>query len=102
MSEAAASRTVPDPSEISQPFWDATRERRLVLQRCDACDSLVYRYRYIHGWGGCLRQRVRNTRVGEVAGQDVVTHAALMLLVDVDLGLRMLLAADRFAAAGMK
>ena len=37
MSEAAASRTVPDPSEISQPFWDATRERRLVLQRCDAC-----------------------------------------------------------------
>ena len=26
MSEAAGSRTVPDPSEISQPFWDATRE----------------------------------------------------------------------------
>ena len=35
MSEAAGSRTVPDPSEISQPFWDATREKRLVLQRCD-------------------------------------------------------------------
>jgi uncharacterized OB-fold protein len=42
MREAMASRTVPDPSEISQPFWDATRERRLVLQRCDACASLVW------------------------------------------------------------
>ena len=42
MSEAAGSRTVPDPSEISQPFWDATREKRLVLQRCDSCASLVW------------------------------------------------------------
>ncbi|HEX9695265.1 MAG TPA: Zn-ribbon domain-containing OB-fold protein [Actinomycetota bacterium] len=25
----------PDP--VTQPWWDATRERRLLIQRCDAC-----------------------------------------------------------------
>ncbi len=54
MSEAAFSRTVPEPSEISQPFWDATREQRLVLQRCDACESLVW---YPRGFcPGCLSE----------------------------------------------
>ena len=27
------------PSEWSRPYWDATRERRLVVQRCESCDT---------------------------------------------------------------
>jgi uncharacterized OB-fold protein len=29
--------TVPDPTEVSAPWWQATREGRLLLQRCRAC-----------------------------------------------------------------
>lgn len=28
-----------EPSELSLPFWEAARERRLVLQRCELCGS---------------------------------------------------------------
>jgi uncharacterized OB-fold protein len=42
MTESPPTRTVPEPSEISQPFWDASREQRLVLQRCPACDRSVW------------------------------------------------------------
>lgn len=31
-------RPVPAPDELSKPFWDACNERRLVVQRCTACD----------------------------------------------------------------
>ncbi|MEX1007919.1 MAG: OB-fold domain-containing protein [Acidimicrobiia bacterium] len=29
-------------SETSAPFWDATRDRRLVIQWCTACDAPVW------------------------------------------------------------
>lgn len=32
----------PVPDELSQPFWHAVSERRLVLQHCQACDRLQY------------------------------------------------------------
>lgn len=32
----------PKPSDATRPYWDATRDRTLMLQRCEACD------RYIH------------------------------------------------------
>lgn len=32
----------PVPTPLTQPFWDALREERIVLQRCGACDSWVY------------------------------------------------------------
>jgi uncharacterized OB-fold protein len=35
-------RFEPPVTETSQPFWDATRERRLVLQWCAACDRPVW------------------------------------------------------------
>ena len=31
------------PSELTQPFWDAAREGRLVFQRCDACAKPFFR-----------------------------------------------------------
>jgi uncharacterized OB-fold protein len=31
-------RPVPEPDELSRPFWDACNERRLVVQYCTMCD----------------------------------------------------------------
>ncbi len=35
-------RPVPSPDSDSQVYWDATREHRLLLQRCTACSA--YRF----------------------------------------------------------
>ena len=35
-------KIIPVPDELSQPFWDAVNERRLVIQNCTACDKLQY------------------------------------------------------------
>ena len=35
-------RPAPVSNELSQPFWDACNERRLVLQNCTACERLHY------------------------------------------------------------
>ena len=32
----------PVPTPVSQPFWDALREERVELQRCDDCGRWVY------------------------------------------------------------
>jgi len=32
----------PPVSEVSQPFWDATREQRLLVQWCRDCDRPVF------------------------------------------------------------
>jgi hypothetical protein len=32
----------PDPTPVSQPFWDALREERVELQHCDDCGRWVY------------------------------------------------------------
>lgn len=32
----------PQPTPVSQPFWNALREERVVLQRCDDCGRWVY------------------------------------------------------------
>ncbi len=39
MSEAAAisRKPIPAPDDLTRPFWDAARARRLVAQRCAAC-----------------------------------------------------------------
>ena len=68
-----AARVVPDPSEVSQPFWDATREGRLVLQHCDACDGFVWYPRPF--CPGCLRESLEWTEVSG-RGLHVVTNLA--------------------------
>ena len=35
-------KPIPVPDEVSKPFWDACNERRLIVQRCAACDRLQY------------------------------------------------------------
>ena len=35
-------KVIPVPDALSQPFWDAVNEKRLVLQNCTACGKLQY------------------------------------------------------------
>jgi uncharacterized protein len=35
-------RYEPSPSDVSAPFWEATREQRLVLQWCEACEVSIF------------------------------------------------------------
>jgi len=35
-------RPYPHATELSQPFWDSTREGRFVLQRCSTCGGFVW------------------------------------------------------------
>ncbi|MGD9986576.1 Zn-ribbon domain-containing OB-fold protein [Pseudonocardia sp.] len=38
----APDRPVPHPSPLTQPFWDACRDGRLLVQRCDKCGAHVF------------------------------------------------------------
>ncbi|SHH64282.1 Zn-ribbon domain-containing OB-fold protein [Pollutimonas bauzanensis] len=37
-----AKRPLPAPTRITQPFWDAARQGRLLIQRCKACGKLQF------------------------------------------------------------
>jgi uncharacterized OB-fold protein len=41
-SPTAVPKPRPQPTPVSQPFWDALREERVALQRCDDCGRWVY------------------------------------------------------------
>ena len=43
---AEAPRFLPQPSPVSQPFWEAARRHELVLQRCSGCEAHVFYPRY--------------------------------------------------------
>jgi uncharacterized OB-fold protein len=35
-------RFEPPASETTQPFWDATKDKTFLIQRCDACDAAIF------------------------------------------------------------
>ncbi|MYC29260.1 MAG: hypothetical protein F4X65_04115 [Chloroflexi bacterium] len=35
-------KVIPVPDELSQPFWDAVNQRRLMIQYCTVCGKLQY------------------------------------------------------------
>jgi uncharacterized OB-fold protein len=35
-------RIEPPAGETSQPFWEATKEQKFLIQRCDACDANIF------------------------------------------------------------
>jgi hypothetical protein len=35
-------RVEPTPTELTQPFWDATRDQRLLLQWCTGCEQPIF------------------------------------------------------------
>jgi len=40
--DASLPKPRPEPTPVSQPFWDALREERVALQHCDDCSRWVY------------------------------------------------------------
>jgi uncharacterized OB-fold protein len=38
----SAARLEPEATEVSDPFWDATRERRYLVQWCAACAHPIF------------------------------------------------------------
>ena len=55
------------PNEITQFFWDAAREHRLMIQRCDGCGH------YVH-WPGvmCPKCQSESLTPTEVSGKGVI------------------------------
>ena len=47
VSEDAPSVPVPEPSAVSAPYWDATKSKRLTMQRCANCHQLVWYPRFV-------------------------------------------------------
>lgn len=45
-------RIEPPVKPLAEPYWDATRRRQLVAQRCDTCDRLIWHPR--EACPGCL------------------------------------------------
>lgn len=37
MTEATYDKPIPEPTQDSQPFWDAVKAHRLILQKCANC-----------------------------------------------------------------
>ena len=47
----AYTKPLPEPSEVSQPFWDAAKQHRLVLQRSAKTGKYVYYPRSVSPYG---------------------------------------------------
>jgi uncharacterized OB-fold protein len=39
---SSAQTPLPRPTRLSKPFWDACREERLLVQRCQDCGTYVF------------------------------------------------------------
>ncbi len=35
-------RFEPSATETTEPFWEATKDKRFLIQRCDACDAAIF------------------------------------------------------------
>jgi len=74
----ASKKPVPVPDDLTRPFWDAARHRRLVIQRCDACG--YYNHPPRRFCDACLAQELR---FEPVSGRGVVYTFSVMHQRDV-------------------
>jgi uncharacterized OB-fold protein len=75
---AISKKPVPVPDELSRPFWDAAKERRLVIQRCGSCG--YYNHPPRRFCDACLAQELR---FEPVSGRGVVYTFTVMHQRDV-------------------
>jgi uncharacterized OB-fold protein len=40
--QAVPPKPLPDPSDLTRPFWDACRRHELSIQRCRSCGALLH------------------------------------------------------------
>ena len=103
----------PQPTHISRPFWDACKEHRLILQRCEGCASYVFYPGYIcpHCGGDQLQWQQVSGR-GRIHSFSVIHHPAdpvfaqstpyVLALIELEEGPTMMsniVGEDRFEAA---
>ena len=50
-------KPIPIPDDVTRPFWDAAKERRLVVQRCTMCGYYNHPPRTV--CDACLSQELR-------------------------------------------
>ncbi|ARM16132.1 MULTISPECIES: Zn-ribbon domain-containing OB-fold protein [Rhizobium] len=41
MNDQSINRPVPRPTAWSKPYWDAAREKRLIIQHCNKCSTKI-------------------------------------------------------------
>ena len=75
---AISNKPVPVSDELSRPFWDAARARRLAIQRCGSCG--YYNHPPRHFCDACLAQ---DLRFETVSGRGVVYTFTVMHQRDV-------------------
>ncbi len=98
---SAATRPEPPESVVSKPFWDATREGRLLVQWCVDCDRAVFYPRVV--CPQCLGERLEWREASGLARVYAVTveyrpqdprlasrAPYAVALVDLDEGARMM------------
>jgi uncharacterized OB-fold protein len=73
-----SNKPVPLPDNLSRPFWDAAKERRLAIQRCGSCG--YYNHPPRRFCDVCLAQ---NLRFEPVSGRGVVYTFTVMHQRDV-------------------
>jgi uncharacterized OB-fold protein len=73
-----AKKPVPAPDELSRPFWEAAKERRLMIQRCGSCG--YYNHPPRPFCDACLGQELR---FEPVSGRGVVYTFTVMHQRDV-------------------
>jgi uncharacterized OB-fold protein len=60
-------RPVPTPTNVSRPFWEGTKQGKLLLQRCRACGTHQYYPRPV-----CMRCMSRELEWKEASGRGTV------------------------------
>jgi uncharacterized OB-fold protein len=60
-------RPVPTPTSVSRPFWEGTKQGKLLLQRCRACGTHQYYPRPV-----CMRCMSRDLEWKEASGRGTV------------------------------
>jgi hypothetical protein len=60
-------RPVPTPTNVSRPFWEGTKQGKLLLQRCRACGTHQYYPRPV-----CMRCMSRELEWTEASGRGTV------------------------------
>lgn len=104
-SPPAPRRFEPPSSKVSEPFWEATREQRLVLQHCNDCERVIWYPRVLcqHCGSRSVEWRHVDQHVGGMATVYAISvqynaaHPGLrdrvpyvVALVDLDIGIRMM------------
>jgi uncharacterized OB-fold protein len=97
VSSAVEVPSVPAPTEVSEPFWSATRQHRLTLQWCTDCDRGIH-YPRTH-CPSCHGSRLgwrevsgRGTLYSFARHHDGTGGGPIVALVDLDDGVRLVTA----------